>query len=191
MKIIKLILSLGMLIAMYATSRAQEGEQLFRSNCASCHSVGKGKLVGPDLQDIHSKRDEQWLQKWVKSSQSLVKAGDELAIKVFNDNNKVPMPDVFINDDQIKTVLSYIKTKSSENALASVPPSQDSKTDNANPGAPAAVKESSFSLNTLSASEYILFSLCFVLLMVVWIMSKTIRSMSIELGRKYDSDDYL
>jgi cytochrome c2 len=31
-------------------SHAQdEGEKIFRMNCGACHSVGKGKLVGPDL----------------------------------------------------------------------------------------------------------------------------------------------
>lgn len=188
MKILKLILALGMLIGMYMTSRAQEGEQLFRGNCASCHSIGKGKLVGPDLKDIHSRFDQQWLEKWVKSSQGLIKSGDELAIKVYNENNKVPMPDVMINDDQIKTVLAYIKEKSSESVSASTTPVQ---TQADNSGGASAVAESVTSINMFSFTEYLLLGLCALLLIIVWVMSKTIRTLSIELGRKYESDDYV
>ena len=191
MKIIKLVLAVGMLVTMYATSRAQDGDQLFRSNCASCHSIGKGKLVGPDLQDVHSRHDDNWLQKWVKSSQSLVKEGDEQAVKLFNDNNKVPMPDVFINEDQIKTVLAYIKTKSSENSLASVSKPPASQGDNSNTNLTPEVKEAGTLLNQFSISEYTLMSLSGLLLIIVWMMSRTIRSLSVELERKYNSDDYL
>jgi len=28
---------------------AETGQDIFLNNCAACHSIGKGKLVGPDL----------------------------------------------------------------------------------------------------------------------------------------------
>ena len=32
---------------------AEEGEQIFRDRCISCHNLpGGGKLIGPDLQDV-------------------------------------------------------------------------------------------------------------------------------------------
>ena len=193
MKFLKLILTVGSLVAMFVVSRAQDGEQLFRSNCASCHSVGKGKLVGPDLQDVHSRHDEQWLQKWVKSSQTLIKAGDEQAVKLYSDNNKVPMPDVFINEDQIKTVLAFIKTKSGDNTLAASSGSQVAQPSvGSSFGATTAVHESNVTLlNMFSFSEYMLMSLTTLLLVIVWVLIKTIRSLTLELERKYNSDDYL
>src|ERR1044072_8415637 len=70
---------------------AQDGEALFKANCTSCHAV-KDKVVGPALAGIQNRRSEEWLIKWIKNSQALVKAGDEYAVKIFNDNNKVMMP---------------------------------------------------------------------------------------------------
>src|SRR3990172_8935296 len=72
---------------------AQDGEQLFKTNCASCHTVGNGKLVGPDLKDVQSRYEEQRLLKWIKSSQTLIKAGDTQAVRLFNEYYKIPMPD--------------------------------------------------------------------------------------------------
>lgn len=183
MIILKLILAVGLLPCMFFTSYAQEAEQLFKTNCASCHTIGKGKLVGPDLQNVHSRNDEQWMLKWVKSSQSLVKAGDEKAIKLFNDNNKIPMPDVVINDDQIKVVLAYIKTKSEENSLASASGSQTSLASNVSP-APETKEENVSLLNIFSFSEYLLMGITAISLIIIWVLSKTIRSLSIDLKRK-------
>ncbi|MEW6467635.1 MAG: cytochrome c, partial [Bacteroidota bacterium] len=109
-----------MLAGMGTFATAQDGEKLFRSNCASCHSIGKGKVVGPDLKGINDIRDEKWLISWIKSSQKLIKEGDTLAKRVYAENGNVPMPDAFISEAEIKTVLSYIKTKSDEPATVAV-----------------------------------------------------------------------
>lgn len=96
-----------------AESTAEEvGEQTFKSTCAVCHTIGAGRLVGPDLIGIHEKRSQEWLQKFVKSSQTVISGGDADAIAVFDEYNKIPMPDPPITDNQIGEVLSYIKTVS-------------------------------------------------------------------------------
>jgi cytochrome c2 len=61
---------------------AQDGAQIFRTNCGACHTVGKGKLVGPDLKGVQDRHTEEWILKWVKGSQAMVKAGDKDAITV-------------------------------------------------------------------------------------------------------------
>src|ERR1035437_4124009 len=118
MKVQKLILSVAAIITTITGSFAQDGEQLFKTTCATCHTVGKGKLVGPDLRDVQNRHDMPWMLKWVKSSQTLVKAGDAQAVKLFNDNNKIPMPDVAYSEDQTKSVIGFITTKSTELASA-------------------------------------------------------------------------
>jgi len=92
------------------TVSAQDGEALFKANCTSCHAV-KDKVVGPALAGIQNRRSEEWLLKWVKNSQALVKAGDEYAVKIFNDNNKVMMPAQNLKDDEIKAILAFVKTE--------------------------------------------------------------------------------
>lgn len=105
------------IIALVAFENSQgqnalNGEKLFKTSCSVCHTVGKGKSVGPDLIKVTSRRNEKWLVSWIKSSQKMVKANDPVAVKVFNENNKQVMPDANLTDEQIKDVLSYIKNLS-------------------------------------------------------------------------------
>lgn len=85
------------------------GEKLFKTYCTACHTIGKGKLVGPDLKGVETRRKEDWLIKFIKSSQTMVKAGDAQAVKVFNDYGKIPMPDQNLSDAEIKSIIGYIK----------------------------------------------------------------------------------
>jgi mono/diheme cytochrome c family protein len=93
------------------------------ATCAACHTVGKGKLIGPDLKGVNDRHDEAWLISFVKSSQTMIKNGDPAAVKLFEENNKIPMPDNNLTDDQIKGILTYIKNYDQ----AAVTPTQSEK----------------------------------------------------------------
>lgn len=88
------------------------GEKLFSQVCNACHTIGEGKRVGPDLANVNSRRSESWLLKFIKSSQTLIKEGDSTAVAVFNENNKVEMPDQPLGDLEIKAILDYIALNS-------------------------------------------------------------------------------
>jgi len=90
---------------------AQTGEEFFKQKCSACHTIGKGKLVGPDLSGITKKRTEEWLLKFITSSQTFINSGDEEAKKIFEENNKVIMPDPGLNETEIKGILAYIDTQ--------------------------------------------------------------------------------
>jgi cytochrome c2 len=91
---------------------AEPGQQVFELSCSACHTIGGGRLVGPDLAGVHDRRSQEWLEKFVRSSQSMVKDGDPDAIAVFEKFNKIVMPDSVISDEQIKAVLGHIKSAS-------------------------------------------------------------------------------
>jgi mono/diheme cytochrome c family protein len=91
---------------------AQEGERNFQAFCAACHSIGKGKLVGPDLIDVHKRRTDDWLVEFIKSSQTMIRKGDETAIALFKEYNQSVMPDPPFSVDQINSILLYIKSQS-------------------------------------------------------------------------------
>ncbi|NOY15312.1 MAG: c-type cytochrome [Gammaproteobacteria bacterium] len=91
---------------------AESGEQLFQGKCASCHSIGGGKIVGPDLAGVHDRRSQEWLEKFVKSPQSVIESGDPDAVAIYEKFNKFPMPAGLITDKEIKEVLAYIKVAS-------------------------------------------------------------------------------
>ncbi len=88
------------------------GESIFTKTCQVCHTIGKGRLVGPDLLDIENRRTEDWIISFVKSSQDMVKNNDPEAIALFNEYNKMVMPDQNLSNKEIKDVLLFIREQS-------------------------------------------------------------------------------
>jgi mono/diheme cytochrome c family protein len=95
------------------------GEATFKESCSSCHTIGRGKLVGPDLANVEKRRPVDWILKFVKSSQTVVHSGDKYADSLFKAFNQMIMPDhPTFTDDQIKGILAYITEQSSAPATA-------------------------------------------------------------------------
>lgn len=86
---------------------AAKGKEIFNTNCAACHKLDS-KATGPALRDVAAKYDKEWLLNWIKNSGELIKSGDAQAVKVFEENNKVPMP-AFpqLSDEDIDNILAY------------------------------------------------------------------------------------
>ena len=96
-----------------------EGKAIFSTRCTACHSIEKN-VVGPALMNVDKRHDEKWIIAFVHSLQTVIKSGDTAAINLYNRFNNTPMPDhPDITDDQVRSIISYIKTESS--VLASKP----------------------------------------------------------------------
>lgn len=89
------------------------GENLFKV-CAACHTIGKGRLVGPDLSRVYEKREQDWLIKYIRSSQKMVKEGDPDAVSLFKEFNQIPMPDNNLSDNEIISIIDFIKATDSK-----------------------------------------------------------------------------
>jgi mono/diheme cytochrome c family protein len=96
------------------TQAQDTGEQAFNTTCFACHTIGGGRLIGPDLAGIHENRSQEWLEQFVKSSQALINSGDADAVAIYEEYNSMIMPDALLSDEQIRAVLDFIKTKSSD-----------------------------------------------------------------------------
>jgi len=105
-----------------------QGETIFKTNCSACHTIGKGRLVGPDLKDVPSKLPHDWIINFVKSSQEMIKSGDQDAIAIFNEYNKIPMPDQALSDAEIKDIILYIEQQSSGSGTTTTVKSIESST---------------------------------------------------------------
>ena len=93
-------------------SMAQDAEALFKV-CATCHKIGGGRLVGPDLANIDQKRSEEWLIRFIRSAQSVINSGDEVALALKKEYNNIIMPDnLNLSDDQIRSLIAYVVSKS-------------------------------------------------------------------------------
>ena len=101
-----LLLSLSF-FTLHSFGQTAEAEKNF-AVCKACHTIGGGKLIGPDLKDVTQRHDEAWLIKFIQNSQELVQAGDPAAVKLFEENNKIPMPPNPLTDDQVRDILLYI-----------------------------------------------------------------------------------
>ncbi len=104
---INVFLILFLLVSSLTISQTSEDEANFQV-CKACHTIGGGKLVGPDLKGIADKRDEAWLISFIQNSQDMIQSGDEQAVKVFNEFNKIPMPVNKLTDEQVIGVLTFI-----------------------------------------------------------------------------------
>lgn len=102
----------GLVLILPVASYAQDGQALFKGNCGACHRVGGGRLVGPDLSGITTKRTKDWLMKWTKSSTAFIASGDADAKAIFAEYNNMPMPDQKLSDDELTAIFTYIDSKS-------------------------------------------------------------------------------
>ena len=88
-----------------------EGKTIFMSRCAACHNVNK-KMTGPALAGVDSRHEIDWIVKFVQSSQTVIKGGDQVAIALYEKFNKVTMPDhPDLTSDNIKSVVEFIKAE--------------------------------------------------------------------------------
>ena len=88
-------LCLPLLLSIAAPSAvlAQDTPDYFRQNCASCHTVGGGRLTGPDLKDVSQRqRDREWLIKFMMNPASVLGSSDPYAKKILEESRGVPMP---------------------------------------------------------------------------------------------------
>ncbi len=116
------IATVALLIALLVPVLAQDkGEATFKQICAACHTIGKGKLVGPDLANVHTRQSEEWLKQFIRSSQTVIKSGDKYADSLFKAFNQAVMPDQpTLTDEQIKNILAYIKDNNSAPAITAI-----------------------------------------------------------------------
>ena len=116
MKIKLLIIAMLAINTLWANPPLEEGKTLFSARCASCHNVNK-TLTGPALAGLDERRSMEWIASFIRSSQAMVKAGDKDAIAVYEQFNKIPLPDhPDLTDDHIKSIVEFIKSESANNA---------------------------------------------------------------------------
>ena len=84
-----------------------KGKSLFNANCASCHKLNK-KLIGPALKGVSAKYEKEWLYSWIKNSAAMIKSGDERAVAIYEEYNKVAMNSFTqLSNEDIDNILAY------------------------------------------------------------------------------------
>lgn len=84
------------------------GKALFNSQCAACHKLD-GNSIGPPLRGISERRDTEWLHAWISNSSALIAAGDETAVEIYEEYNRVAMPPFpQLSEQDIDDILAYV-----------------------------------------------------------------------------------
>ena len=84
-----LLAALGVALPLPAQ---QDPADTFRQSCASCHTIGGGRLTGPDLKDVTQRKDRAWLGQWIQNPKAVLDSGDAYAQKLLQDSRGVVMP---------------------------------------------------------------------------------------------------
>tara|TARA_B100000768_G_scaffold115461_1_gene106872 strand:- start:6 stop:1316 length:1311 start_codon:yes stop_codon:yes gene_type:complete len=139
-----------------------KGKSLFNANCASCHKLNK-KLIGPALRGVTAKYDKDWLYSWIKNSAAMIKSGDEQAVAIYEEYNKVAM-NAFpqLSNEDIDNILAYSDY---------IPPK---------PVAPVSGAPVGENIGSSATNDIILILLSFVLLVLVillYLINKTLKSL--------------
>ena len=103
----------GPALAFSGEVQQSPGEDLFARKCASCHTVGKGVRVGPDLKDVHKRRSRSWLESFVKAPSALLDTDAE-ARNLLSEFKGVRMPDLGLSDADVKALVDLVTRCSAE-----------------------------------------------------------------------------
>lgn len=102
------------------------GQALFIRGCATCHTVGKGDRIGPDLASVTTRRTREWLTGFIKHPDKVRESGDPIALDLFEKYNRVIMPSLGLSDADVSDVLSFIdgETAKSKTATTAAAPAK-------------------------------------------------------------------
>ncbi len=101
---------------------AEAGQEIFQDNCSACHTIGKGKLVGPDLAGVTSRREENWLMRQIGDPEGLIAEKDPIALQLLQESDDIPMVSLGLSDEEVVAVIAYLKsTEQQENVVVGLP----------------------------------------------------------------------
>jgi mono/diheme cytochrome c family protein len=73
-------------------AEAQDAVAYFKQNCVSCHTIGGGRITGPDLKDVGARRDRAWLNRFIQNPKAVIDSGDPYAKQLLDESRGVIMP---------------------------------------------------------------------------------------------------
>lgn len=99
-----------------------EGKGLFEQKCASCHTIGGGKRVGPDLNGVTERRPQEWLLRFIIEPDKMIAGKDPVAVRLYEEYNRIAMPNLGLKDSEARALIDYLRSASTAVAPAATKP---------------------------------------------------------------------
>ena len=123
-----LLFGLILLLAYPAVASAQQAADYFKQNCVACHTIGGGRLVGPDLKDAMQRKDRAWLAKFLQDPKAMIDSGDAYAVQMQQEAHGVVMPTLpGMTPSRVGELLDYIETESKGGVAQAATPAVSDK----------------------------------------------------------------
>lgn len=88
--------------------KAKKGAAVFSSKaCVACHTIGNGRLAGPDLAGLLERRDVGWVQRWLRDPDTMLE-NDSTAKALLEEYSDLRMPNMKLTEEEIERLVHYI-----------------------------------------------------------------------------------
>ena len=106
----RFLLSVFLLLGFYPwRADAQQAADFFQQRCTMCHTIGGGRLVGPDLKDVMKRKDRAWLERFVQNPKAVIDSGDPYALQLQQNSRGIVMPTLpGVTPEMAKSLLDLI-----------------------------------------------------------------------------------
>ena len=109
MRLASILFSSLILLASFGAS-AQDGEKLFKQNCATCHRIDDKMVVGPGLAGIEDRApSREWLVKWVQGPAAMIASGDAYANSIKDASPSMMTDFGYLEEAEILAIFDYVK----------------------------------------------------------------------------------
>jgi len=153
-----------------------KGKELFNSQCAACHKLD-AKMTGPALRGISSRLTNDWLYKWIRNSQEMIKSGDAEAVRVSKEyNGSVMTAFPQLSNADIDNIIAYTSEPKAEPVV--VPP-----TDSAAPPNTATNAGGISNNMILGALAVVMLMLIVMLFLVNKVLTRVAKANGIEIEK--------
>lgn len=92
---------------------ADAGQRLFQTRCSTCHTIGQGDKIGPDLLGVTTRRERAWLTRYIVAPDEVLAARDPIATALFEKYKKVRMPNLRLSNSEAAELVSFLDARSS------------------------------------------------------------------------------
>lgn len=117
-------LSLAVVVGVFNTGAGaadEDGQAIFDQQCKGCHTIGGGKLAGPDLQGLAGRRERAWVERFIREPDKVIASGDPIAKQLVEEYG-VAMPNLGVSDAQLAALVAFLGYADPEPEPTSPPP---------------------------------------------------------------------